>query len=164
MKKQLAAFLLTASIAGAAVLTEPCIPDGDTHDITFKTDLTEPGTPPGSEVIPGSGQGMESDVPGSDDPLGPAGDNSTGGSTTFTLPITNVGGVLSGPNGTPQNGGTEGDCIEVYVKYKIRYKVKVCDGDPTQVDSGESSGSGECWYEWREEEREFSPPKEVCPC
>lgn len=152
MKKQLAALFLTASIASAAVLTEPCVPDGDTNNVELEADLTDPGTPPGAEVIPGSGQGMESD-PLSDDPLGAATETTSGSSTTFDVPITNTGGVLSGPNGVPQNGGAEGDCIEVFVKYKIRYKVKVCGPE-----------GGACWDEWREAERTIKPPKEVCPC
>jgi hypothetical protein len=161
MKKHLAAFLLTASIAGAAALTEPCIPDGATHDIKFKANVTDPGFPPGSEVVPGSGSGVESDPVGGDDPLGGASETTSGDCTSFTVPITNDGGVLSGPNGTAQNGGAEGDCIEVYVKYKIRYKVKVCEDEPTGVDNSQPV---DCWYEWRTEEREISPPKEICPC
>jgi RHS repeat-associated protein len=39
---------------------------------------------------------------------------------TCCTTISNSGGSLSGPNGVPQNGGVEGDCIEVDVTLKIR--------------------------------------------
>ena len=155
MKNLILSLVLTVSIAGAAVLGEPCIPDGDTHNVDFTTD---------SNVVPGSGEGMESDI-GPDDELGSATETSSGGNTTFSVPITNNGGVLSGPNGVPQNGGAEGDCIEVYVTFKIRYKVKVCNETPVTVGGdGPESSSEDCWEEWREKEAEFSEPKTVCPC
>lgn len=156
MKNLILSLALTVSIAGAAVLGEPCIPDGDTQDVDFTTN---------EDVVPGSGEGMESDL-GSDDALGSATETSSGGNTTFSVPITNNGGTLSGPNGVPQNGGTEGDCIEVYVKFKIRYKVKVCNGTPvtTGGDGPGDSSAEDCWEEWREKEAEFSEPKEICPC
>ena len=163
MKSLLMSLALSVSIASAAVLTEPCIPDGGILNIEFEADLSAPGIPPGAQIVPGSGEGMEADI-GADDELGSATEVVTGRGTTFSVPITNHDGILSGPNGVAQNGGSEGDCIEVYVTYQIRYIVEVCDEGPGPADGGEPSGTGECWEEWRVEEVEISPPKEVCPC
>jgi hypothetical protein len=107
----------------------PCIPEGES--ITFG------GTPPPtaglgleqpSEWADGSNPALGEIAPqiGEDDPLADddMGEGSwIGGNVAFD--ISNAGGTLSGPNGTPQNGGTEGDCIEVYVDVPYWYQVTV---------------------------------------
>ena len=157
---------LTSPLAGAVVMSVPCIPDGDTDDVTFTTSLSDPGTPANAEVLPGSGEGMESDI-SFDDSLGPASQKTVSGTTTFTIPIGNKSGKLSGPNGVSQNGGTEGPCIEVYVRFTIRYTVTVCVTEDLTLSYGGvggSTGTSECWDEWRHKTMRFLTPIEVCPC
>ena len=158
---------VTASFfLSAAPANSPCLPEGETRDVTFTTHLTAPGTPADAEIIPGSGEAWEHDN-WSDDPMGePTEVPLPGGGMAFTVPVRNDGGNLSGPNGVVQNGGLEGDCIEVLVRYTVRYSVKVCVTVETGVDAGGVNGSTtreECWTEIRVQENVFKE-RTVCPC
>ncbi len=97
-----------------------CLPAGETRKVTFTHDPTEKGMPTDAEVLPNSVEGWEKDFFSPDDPLGPGEFNQSTNEASVT--ITNTDGKLSGPNGVVQNGGLEGDCIEVYVRYQVRYK------------------------------------------
>jgi hypothetical protein len=163
-------------LAAAAKESVPCLRHGEIRNVTFSTDLTEFGTPTTAQIVPGSARGMEYDY-GYDDDLGPAtmstvggttvNGATAGGTTTFTVPIENKGGSLYGPNGVLANGGTEGPCIEVYVKFKIRYRATVCNSTTTTAEVGGvggGTGSSICWEVWRYRTMSLSPPKSVCPC
>jgi hypothetical protein len=170
-----AAFSFSPQVADAAappspspvpMFGEPCVKEGETNIVTFTTDLTGAGTPTNAEVIPKSGRGMEKDFWSPDDKLGKAPEvtDLTSGSTTFQVPIENKGGSLSGPNGKSQNGGSEGNCIEVYVKFKVRYPVTICRGTAVEF-YGVGGSTSECWevwgYTWLHWRKNA---KKVCPC
>jgi hypothetical protein len=90
-----------------------------------------------------SGPSMsEDDSTSPDDDMGSTstqGDQGSASTTTSKGQVCNENGDLSGPNGTVQNGGGEGDCIEV----------KIC-----------------WWYYdgWGDFRQVCSPPLELCPC
>ncbi len=160
--------IVTASFfLSAAPANSPCLPEGETRDVTFTTHLNSAGTPADAEIILGSGEAWEEDPFSPNDPLGELIEAPLpGGGMTFTVPVRNDGGNLSGPNGVVQNGGVEGDCIEVFVRYTIRYSVKVCVTVETGVDAGGVNGSTareECWTEIRRQTRSFKA-RTVCPC
>ncbi|MBI4879266.1 MAG: hypothetical protein HY812_06350 [Planctomycetes bacterium] len=98
---------------GAALADPPCVPEGG----EVAVDFSNPDVGPDDAID--SAQGYEHDV-FSDDEMGQA-ELGTGSGTT--LKVGNKGGSLSGPNGQSMNGGTEGDCIEVYVEWKVRRTV-----------------------------------------
>ena len=150
-KSFLATALFVAVPFALGMPTSECVPDPGSLDVCFDVDVTGAGFPPGSTVVPGSVMGCEDDTLTPDDPLGAGTYDSA--SDEVCIEISNTNGRLSGPNGTGQNGGAEGDCIEVFVKYKVQYQVEVCPAD----------GNGPCWNEWREGDIE-TVPTEVCPC
>ena len=158
---------VTASFfLSAAPANSPCLPEGEIRDLTFTTHLSTPGIPADAEIILGSGEAWEHDH-WLDDPMGvPTETPLPGGGMTYTVPVRNDGGDLSGPNGEVQNGVLEGDCIEVKVSFKIRYSVKVCVTVETGVDAGGVNGSTtreECWTEIRDQTFVFKE-RTVCPC
>ncbi|MFT7484167.1 MAG: hypothetical protein ACI9F9_000007 [Candidatus Paceibacteria bacterium] len=157
---------LATLIAAVPAIASPffdsqCVKDGETTPITFDADM-----PVGGEVKDNSTRGFESDTV-SDDPLG-AGDAQMNedGSATVSVDITNEAGRLSGPNGTVQTGFGEGDCIEVYVTFTVRYKVQMCTraslgAKPWGV--GGSIVTETCWEQWISRKMK-SKTKTVCPC
>jgi len=69
--------------------------------------------------------------------------------------VTNDGGVLSGPNGVPQNDGwVEGDCIETYLEIQLTSPVSV-------GASGMSFGANGS-FSWTISFE--SSPTTICPC
>jgi hypothetical protein len=83
-----------------------------------------------------------------------------GGSTTGT--VTNSGGDLFGPTGGDQNGGLEGECIEVKICWKYRYYV------PPQIMYVPQTDGILVAYPipgyWVNTWHCSSPPSDVCPC
>jgi hypothetical protein len=154
--------LLLMTLTAASI---PCIPDGETSVIN----VTPPavggtGASQPAEWADGSGQQpavapkiFEND-PLHDDQMGD-GDWANG---EVQIPITNTGGTLSGPNGEGQNGGTEGDCIEVYPKIPYWYQVTVTETWGYSI-FGASVGSSETKLVWRLGWFTM-PDSQVCPC
>lgn len=116
-----AALALSHSLAatGGPGTVPECVPNGATSPVSLET--PGPGTPgfPVGGTIEGSPVVYEHDYTSPDDLMGPATINPATGKTEFS--ISNIGGSLSGPNGVPQNGDVEGDEIEVYVEYEVKY-------------------------------------------
>lgn len=100
-------FLLMPS--GVVLADPPCVPEGG----EVAVDFSNPDVGPDDTID--SAEGMEHDVCFDDE----MGDAQVGTGSGTTLMVGNKGGSLSGPNGQSQNGGAEGDCIEVYVVWKI---------------------------------------------
>ena len=81
------------------------------------------------EVVVNAGSGisttmtarlMEADY-GPNDDMGDASIADLGnGKYKVSAEITNCGGDLKGPDGSTQNGGPEGDCIEVYLEITVQ--------------------------------------------
>ncbi len=143
-----------------------CVPEGKTKNYTFEIDMQQSGMPVNATIVPGSCTGWDKDYFTADDYLGRATFTKP---NKITVPIENKAGKLSGPNGVSQNGGTEGDCIEVYVRFLIQYQVTVCYRRGSTVSHGHGGSSNseeECWTEWRRAwwTDSKSSPKEVCPC
>ena len=153
---------LTAVIA-ENTNTDPCLEDGATVGLEFeRPDLGGAGDPTGADWTgggTGSPQGFEEDT-FFDDPMGDA--NAGDPPSTATLPVSNSGGDLSGPNGVVQNGAGEGDCIEVYVQWSYRYPVQV---SRTVTFGLEILGLGFTATStvWKYAVK-MSETKEVCPC
>lgn len=153
----------------AAPSAAPCVPAGGSTAPTFdRPPLGEPGDPVDAEWVDGdpsanddSGapQAFEEDLV-SDDPMGAA--VPSAGGAQASVPVDNRGGDLSGPNGTDQNGGGEGDCIEVYVEWTYRYPVTVTYGRKLSL-WGADVGETYTVVIWREGKKR-SRVKEVCPC
>ncbi len=102
-------------LLGGVALATVCVSDGSSGTVTF----TQPALPSGDTWEPTTPEMMEDDVV-SDDSMGPA---TSTGSGTATGTVTNSGGDLFGPRGGDQNGGTEGDCIEVKMCWKYKHWV-----------------------------------------
>lgn len=106
-------------LAAAPVSADECVSDGThvtmTHDRPALPESSDPEQPKSwtTEDV----QMKEAD-PISDDPMGPAGKTDTTDPASST--VTNSGGDLFGPRGGDQNGGTEGDCIEVMFCWTAR--------------------------------------------
>ncbi len=105
-------FLLVPS--GAVLADPPCVPEGG----EVAVDFSNPDVGPDDTID--SAEGMEHDVC-FDDKMG---DAQVGTGSGTTLMVGNKGGSLSGPNGQSQNGGAEGDCIEVYVVWTVRRTIE----------------------------------------
>lgn len=136
-----------------------CIEKGETLNHCEEVDLDGPGMPAGAAIVRGSGRMFERDPLSPNDRMGRV-QNAT--ETELCGKIKNVGGRLVGPNGTPQNGGVEGDCIEVYYRFRIVYPVRVCDRVTIGVGSNQVS-SEECFTILRSRYRK-TPVRSVCPC
>jgi hypothetical protein len=110
--------LAAASNATAFAQTPVVIPPGKT--IEFEFPRPNHALPPGGEWVGGTGnpQGYEHDPITPDDPMGEA-----TGVDPATIGVENKGGVLSGPNGAPQNGFGEGAVIEVKICWTYRYPI-----------------------------------------
>ena len=157
-----------AQASGPAV---PCIPDGTTSDIEWTSDLTDPGVPVGATVVPGSITGHEHDDQSADDDMGsgshsqaPAPNPSDPDIHTFTIPVENKGGNLSGPNGTTQNGFPEGDCIEVYASVTVKYQVSTTEAVTVEI-GGVSTTTSITTTVWHTSVLNFRDAwRRVCPC
>lgn len=101
---------------GKGLVQEPltpsaCIPDGASDSLCAYVVVPANGT------ITASAE--ENDTI-SNDPLGaPTIMNAGGNLFVVCIQITNDGGSLSGPNGVPQTGFGEGDCIEVNLNVTV---------------------------------------------
>ena len=167
----LAALTLQGTTAATSTSTggADCLADGYTRTICWTIDLTAPGNVVGTSIVPGSVTGFESDY-GFDDPLG----HGTLNGNDICIAITNNGGDLSGPNGAVQSGSSEG-CLEVYLRYEVRWQVQRCSGGgpgftlgATVMGNGGtiglgSSGATRCWMEWEGEFR-TTGTESVCAC
>lgn len=144
-----------------ARLALPCVPDGGSTTITLPrpslpADL--PGAPSGNFWAGTSPGAEEHDDTSPNDAMGKATPDATGNSAS--VDVTNTGGNLKGPNGTVQNGGSEGDCIEVricwsYWTWAQRPFIRF-------THTGFESG----WYWVRVKRQKCNPRRgvEVCPC
>lgn len=169
MKNQLLVGLCSL-VLSATLLATPipdgssadCLPDGDSTTLCFPADWDGPTAPAHYSFVDGSATAHESDASGSQD-MG-AGSHDGGDPGEICVKVTNNGGDLAGPNGVTQNGGDEGDCIEVFVKFKLRYKATICDG--VELEPGEEPPAGaSCYQAWRT--RSVTTKDEaqsLCPC
>lgn len=154
--------LLFMALAAASL---PCIPEGETSVIS----VTPPaiggtGASQPAEWADGSGQQpavapkIYEEDPFHDDAMGEGG----WANGDVQIPITNTGGSLSGPDGDAQNGGTEGDCIEVYPKIPYWYQVTITETWGYTI-FGASVGGSETKLAWRQGWYPM-PSEQVCPC
>jgi hypothetical protein len=112
---------------------------------------------------------MEDDTTSPDDPMGHASTTDNGQHASGT--VTNSGGSLSGSSGGVQNGGWEGDCIEVKVCWYYWYEVQISQtsthGGSVAVKPGISVGGEHSTTttvtKWRLGEV-CSSTTEICPC
>lgn len=138
-----------------------CVPDGATVPVDFpRPDLRQPGVPTDAQWAPGGGdpKAYEKDRVTSDDPM----PTEPGSSDPCRVPVENEGGKLKDGSGKTQNGGTEGECIEVYVEWTYYYSVKWRQGGAIAL-GGASWSKGQCWYVWKAGKLRSSV-KQVCPC
>lgn len=138
-----------------------CVPDGTTVPVDFpRPDLRQPGVPVDAEWAPGGGapQAYEKDRFTGDDPM----PSRPGDGDPCDVPVENDGGELKDGNGKTMNGGTEGDCIEVYVEWTYYYQVKHNLGGSIRI-GGASGHKNRCWYVWKAAKIR-SLVKQVCPC
>lgn len=117
--------------ANTSAMGQIMICPGDCHGggLYFDGPPEDFGAPAGSEWADGSSAPtlpevkpeLWEDDPVSDDPMGDGvwGPNNDPGGASPSGVVCNADGDLGGPNGDIQNGGTEGDCIEVYMKIPI---------------------------------------------
>jgi len=162
-----AALLLISAAVASIAMGEDCIPENKTVNVEFQDTLIDDGIPTSAEMVEDTATAMEAD-PLDDDEMGAADQTDNGGgSVSFSVPIENKGGHLSGPNGEVQNGFGEGDCIEVYVKVKIRFKKIVCETGAVTVEPGGIGGSfggSSCKEVWDSMWVRTNQTKQVCPC
>lgn len=138
-----------------------CIPDGATEPVSFpRPELDQPGVPVDAEWAPGGGdpKAYEKDRFSGDDPMATA----PGDGDPVDVPVENDGGKLKDGAGKRMNGGTEGDCIEVYVEWTYYYPEKVNRGGTVRI-GGIGWSKSRCWYVWRKGTLR-SKTREVCPC
>ena len=178
MKSFIALALFALPLAASGDGGVPCIPDGTTRAVDF--DLPAPGsdgvTAPAPDAKPWGGgspfqwasdkshptEAKDADTWSPDDDMGDA----KAADGKVSVPIQNKDGKLSGPNGEVQNGGTEGDCIEVYVEvsYKVwTQKIRTFGIDITPGGLGIKGTETEITYEWVWHTY-TTKEKEVCPC
>ncbi|MDA1258994.1 MAG: hypothetical protein O3A20_00065 [Planctomycetota bacterium] len=160
-----AAFVPTVSIqqgsASEGLGGRVCVPDGASVPVSFpRPDLQQPGVPTDAKWAPGDGnpQGYEKDRFTGDDPM----PTTPGSGDPAEVPVENEGGKLKDGNGKTQNGGTEGDCIEVYVEWTYYYSVKWNQGGTVSI-GGATWSKNSCWYVWKAGKIR-SAVKQVCPC
>lgn len=160
-----AAFAPTAPIqqgtASEGLGGRSCVPDGTTVPVDYpRPDLRQPGVPLNAEWAPGGGnpQAYERDRYSGDDPM----PTRPGDGDPCEVPVENDGGKLKDGDGKTQNGGLEGECIEVYVEWTYYYPVKHNLGGSLRI--GSMSGyKNRCWYVWKQGKIR-SLVKQVCPC
>lgn len=120
------ALMLTMLIGCVAAQNAPCVPSAHVAHITFtRPSLIQANMPVGAEWHPiesGDPQAFESDV-FSNDAMGPAAAGNP--PDTASVDVTNQNGNLNDATGRTQNGGGEGDCIEVVVCWTYRFPVTV---------------------------------------
>lgn len=136
------ALSVLAALASAVV----CVAAGGSTTVTGTRPKDPPaGTGNQSQWDKNPPHAEEHDSTSSNDDMGEATENPSNPQEA-SAQVSNTGGNLSGPNGKTQNGGAEGDCIEVI----ITWKWYLWWGD---IENG-------WWeqYEWS------SPATEVCPC
>jgi hypothetical protein len=157
--------LVVTLFSNSAKADEPCIPANSKVNVQFdRPSLGQSGDPVTATWTGDNGSGSpfayEKDIIDPDDFMGWAKPGSV--AHTATVEIENKSGVLSGPNGKQQNGGVEGDCIEVYCGWSYRYQATVqkC----VQV-APQGIGGSQCEEVtvWRIGFK-FSQTKTVCPC
>lgn len=159
----LALLPLSLGVAGNSGDSAPCIPEGGKSAFEFeRPELGQEFDPTGAEWIngkTGDPKGKEEDVL-YDDELGAA----TPGEppTKATLEIENKSGKLSGPNGVVQNGGGEGDCIEVYLEWTYRYPATITRSASVKL-NGFGVGSSVSVTVWMFATKK-SKVMEICPC
>jgi hypothetical protein len=138
-----------------------CVPDGRTEPQSFpRPELDQPGVPVNARWAPGGGapQAYEQDRITGDDPM----PSSPGNGDPVDVPVENAGGWLKDGSGKTLNGGSEGDCIELYVEWSYYYPVKVQRGGVLKIGGGSVSKT-HCWYVWKKGSIR-SQVKQVCPC
>lgn len=138
-----------------------CVPDGQTTPVSFpRPELDQPGVPVDAQWAPGGGapSAWEKDSFTPDDPMPTA----PGTGDPAEVPVGNAGGKLKDGNGKTQNGGTEGDCIEVYVEWTYLYPVKVNRGGAIRI-GGATWSKNRCLQVW-ESGKLRSKVRQVCPC
>ncbi len=162
-----------ALAAGASAVPDgvPCIAEGGTGEVEHdRPDLEADGMPTDAEWIDPEGrpEGFDVDTWSGNDSLGNATSSPGGGSAGITL--RNSGGTLYGPNGAGVEGGLEGDCLEVILVWRYRYKVNVTVGHtstfsiaPEGIGGSTGGTSLEQHSVWRHGTAKVGPT-EVCPC
>lgn len=157
----LAPLILLLGLLGSS--GDPCVPEGGTLDLEFdRPALGEPGDPAGAwwKEPHGDPQAWEVDPLPPNDPMGPGTPSADG--TSATVEIENKAGKLSGPNGTVQNTGTEGNTIEVkmcWTYYYVDHIYITYDFKPFGV-----GGSVTIARDIVRSGRKCSEPQEVSPC
>lgn len=163
----LASFFLL-SVSGGVIAdmpTDPCVDDGYCWFMEFERPPLPAVGDPANAQYNGEAWAYEEDSGGaSDDGLGEA-DNAdyddphtpeNESAENQGVNICNDGGDLArGVNGEPQNGGLEGDCIEVYIRWTYTYTA----WEAEQVNDGK-------WVivEVLRKGYKSAPAREICPC
>ncbi|MFN0204918.1 MAG: hypothetical protein ACKVS6_01230 [Planctomycetota bacterium] len=158
-----AAFLLFPL---AAVPAPPCVPKGGSVDVgPFTPNDDYDGAPTSLQPVGNATPQAFEDDHLRDDEMGAA-TPQAGGGTTVQVSCS-ADGKLSGPNGEVQNGGAEGDCIEVIVKWKYKYKIvdiTAVQGSALLEILGLSFTSSIHVEKWRKITISSKEKIEVCPC
>jgi hypothetical protein len=132
------ALMVALLVGSVAAQNAPCVPSGHQAHITFtRPSLIQANMPVGAEWHPnasGNPQAFESDV-FSNDPMGPAAAGNP--PDTASVDVTNQNGNLNDATGRTQNGGGEGDCIEVIVCWTYRFPVTVSMSSDVGIKLGE---------------------------
>lgn len=166
---------MLAGMLSSAVLAiapdEPCIPEGGAGEVEFdRPPIDGNGMPADAEWIGGDGapEGFDVDGWSGDDSLGDA--TVSQGGDTASVPLTNSGGELFGPNGHDVEGGLEGECLEVTIVWHYRYKVSQVQ-TYTRLVSFAPEGMGGSWGSMRSTQvwvwryaKVNRGPEQVCPC
>ena len=159
------------TLAMPSLADDIVVPEGETVEITFtRPPLGQAGDPTSAKWVDGgTGKPAAFDEDFIDDDFvgwAKAGDPPG----TATIEIENKGGNLTGPNGRDVTGGLDGDCIELYVRWRYKYRKLVTKhtGATTTVEAGgvggsSTEGTSETIEVWAFGYKE-SVVKVVCPC
>lgn len=155
---------LLALVAPALVvaIALPCVPCGGSSPVT----LPRPSLPSAPSGAPGSSSWSTDDPPRAEehdditpnDPMGPATEDAS--TNTGSVEVTNDHGDLKGPNGNDQNGGGEGECIEVAICWFYWTWTLVTDYVPTET----GWETHTYWQHVRKKVCNGGNDVEVCPC
>ena len=147
--KLLTLFLLI--LTASAFADMPCVDEKEGLWLQPVSDLESPGFPVGAEAV-SQPKWYEKD-PLIQDYLGQGND----------FFISNFEGTLTGPSGN-LNGGTEGDCIEIFYTLTIKYQVEIISSKTKKYDIyGNEETITEIIKVWKYRRVSFSY-EDFCPC
>lgn len=159
--KTLQRFLISSAAVGlvlGGLYASICVPDGTKVTVH----ATRPTNPPAGTWTSTAPEMEEADMTDPDDPMGDASITSTGDTSGG---VTNSGGDLFGKTGGDQNGGTEGDCIDVRFCWEYTYFVPAgWYPVPGLVDPETGQGVYQYVHAHWETDWHCSDIQEVCPC